>query len=97
MTEQPNERCPCCDREIKWFRDYPLMQILSVSIIKPEEVPNVIKSEYHVEFLEKPRKKFFRKRKESIVPPEVISYFKSNNEREYAHSDGYVYRRYVSH
>jgi hypothetical protein len=87
MTKQKsNERCPCCDREIKWFRDYPLMQVLAVSVIKPEEVPALIVSGHpsHNDL------------KEKEVPAEVKTYFTSNPDtQQYAHSDGFVYERFV--
>src|SRR3989344_4435263 len=87
MTEEkPNEKCPCCDREIKWFRDYPLMQVLSVSVIKPEEVPALIVSGHHQR----------NDLKEKEVPNEVKTYFASNPDtQQYAHSDGFVYERFV--
>jgi len=87
MTEQkPNERCPCCDREIKWFRDYPLMQVLAVSIIKPKEVPALIVSGHRQH----------NDLKEKEVPAEVKAYFTLDPDtQQYAHADGFVYERFV--
>ncbi len=87
MSEQkPNEKCPCCDREIRGFRDYPLMQILSVSTIKPEEVPDSVRGGHNSG----------RLLEETNVPKEVVAYFKSNPQKQdYAHSDGHIYEKLV--
>ena len=94
MTEQHSqERCPCCNKEMKWFGDYPLMQIVSVSFIKPEEVPAIIRGggfENLIEKLKPGRMDF----KQNIVPSRVIAYFTANpGESEYLYSNGFIYQK----
>ncbi len=98
MTEEKlNERCPCCDKEISWYRDYPLIQIISVSSIKPEEMPRIICGRDDEELVEKPRRSFFGSKKGTAVPADVVSYFNEHpGESEYAPSDGYIYTRTLS-
>jgi len=99
MTEEKlNERCPYCDNEIKWFRDYPLMQVVSFSFIKPEEVPKVIREKRTREKLvEKQKRTLFGSKKGILAPVDVISYFDEHpDEFEYAHSDNYIYQRLPS-
>ncbi len=68
------DQCPTCDRRFEGIRDFPLVYVVGVSVIKPDEVPKAIPQWYEEDLLEKRMSGWNRE----IVPSEVLTYFNTN-------------------
>lgn len=83
-------QCPTCDRRFEEIRDFPLVYVIGVSIIKPDEIPKAISQWYEEDLLEKRKRGWNRE----IVPADVLTYFNTHpDEDELVHSDNFIYKR----
>ncbi len=83
-------QCPTCDRKFEGIRDFPLVYVMEVSIIKPDQIPKAIPHWYTEDLLEKKSRDWNRE----IVPAEVLTHFKTHpDEDTLVHSDDFIYQR----